>query len=200
MMFTTPPVVLAPNSVPCGPRRISTRSMSKRSASPSSFTVWTTPSTTVPTSVPTYGEGFATMPMPRITYEIAFVSPALTWIWTLGMLPVMSFRSWMCSDWIASAVTADTEIGTSCMFSARFCAVTTTSSRPVAVSAAGAWVASIAREKPTPAVAACSAAVGVFDFDLMMEDSCVVFGCRSGVVIELQSRTRPAALVEGSGP
>ena len=124
-----PPMVLAPNSVPCGPFRISTRSTSSRLRFAPIVRARYTPSRYTPTP------GFrlkakSSCPMPRIEADSTDLSPengAPASRLTLGVRLLSAWISPSARFVRVSELNAVTAIGTSCSFSSRRCAVTTTS-------------------------------------------------------------------------
>src|SRR5215472_14396551 len=133
-----PPMVLAPNSVPCGPLRISTRSTSRRFTFAPMVRARNTPSRYTPTP------GFrlkakSSCPMPRMEAESTERSPEKgdpASRLTLGV----RLASWVTFEMLrltrVALVNAVTAIGTSCSFSSRRSAVTTTSCNSCAIACA----------------------------------------------------------------
>ena len=135
-----PPVALRPNSVPCGPRRISTRSMSKNSTefrlvgTAISFRCRDTPDSPV--------RPITKLPMPRME---KLEPPKLVAVKeTLGAFSCKSDGLMICSSSSMAPVSAVTAIGTSCTPSATRCAVTVISSSGAPSSCANAAAARIA--------------------------------------------------------
>ena len=126
----TPPVALRPNSVPCGPRNTSTRSMSiALSKLPELCPIYISSNTT-PTAGSTDFSTSAT-PMPRIYTAATPPGPCcVSSITMLGEAPAKSRTSESKRFSSSPADNALTDAGTSCMFSSRLRAVTRISSRP----------------------------------------------------------------------
>ncbi len=146
--FTAPPVVLRPNSVPCGPRSTSTRSTSKNAKLLAFWRAMNTSSTYVPTG----GSKVAidsVLFSPRIEYTFAVPRPVLFEPKVLGISFTRSRVSWTFSRSSCASVNAVTAIGTSWIASLRRCAVTTPSSSPDV----GAACAATAKTPSTPAIA-----------------------------------------------
>ena len=124
-----PPIVFLPNSVPCGPRRTSTRSISNKSSAAPMWRPMYTPSTYRPTpgSVVTM---WSACPMPR---RKMLPFSALPMPYDVNVMPgvyfPMSRRSRMFASSNVSWEKTVTEIGVSCSDSSRFRAVTVTSGR-----------------------------------------------------------------------
>ena len=127
-----PPMVLAPNSVPCGPFRISMRSMSRRFRFAPIVRARYTPSRYTPTP------GFrlkakSSCPMPRMDADSTDLSPEKgepASRLTLGVRLVSEWMSVMLRLTSSALLNAVIAIGTSCRFCSRRSAVTTTSCSP----------------------------------------------------------------------
>jgi len=137
LMLITPPTVLRPNSVPWGPRSTSTDSISKRSTLAPAVEARKTPSMDTPT-VGSKVFSRSSRPTPRM--DALSAAPAKGWAInsTLGASFLRSTTLLMMPRSICPADRAVTATGTSWMDSARFRAVTTTSSRAKLASCARA--------------------------------------------------------------
>ena len=122
MTLITPAEVFLPNTVPCGPLSTSIRSTSPRSPKPTELRGRYTPSITTPTddSRPTLSP---TVPMPRMRAVVM----ASFWVLVTvrpGTSTCMSLMSRTPVSWISCCGSDVSAIGTSCICSSRFCAVT----------------------------------------------------------------------------
>ena len=142
----TPALEFLPNSVPCGPRSTSIRSMSTKSLNASPARLKTTPSSTVETEGSPAIEKVA-VPTPRRNSDWLSVVPDFRKLsdGTRYCAPSRLTRPCCAS---ASPLITETASGTSCNRSLRFCAVTMISSEVVASGAAAV----------TTGVCACAAA------------------------------------------
>ena len=137
MMLTRPADAFLPNSVPCGPRSTSSRSISTRSPNASPDRANTTPSTTVDTDGSPAIEKVV-VPTPRRNSDWLSVVPDF-WKLSAGTSDTAPSSPGRASVASAAPPITDTAIGTSCNRSLRFCAVMTIS--PGCASSAGACVA-----------------------------------------------------------
>jgi hypothetical protein len=158
-MFSTPDDAFLPNSVPCGPRSTSMRSMSSRSSVAWPGRAYTTPSTTVETVGSTPGD-VEMVPMPRTKIVESLLPPcwrnvALGISCTTVSMAVRLLRS------SCSPSTTDTAMGTDCSEAERRVAVTVTLGMLAAmVSLAGssggtsaAIASAVPSSRPVPAAA-----------------------------------------------
>src|SRR5690349_22453247 len=129
MKFTAPPVVLRPNSVFCGPRSTSMRSMSNSPSWLVNGVTCETSSKYRPTACCAVRWKFC-VPTPRMANP-EFTAEAVLRL-RCGSILMRSSGPEMRCAMMASRDTASSAIGTSWMFCSRFCAVTSTSSRVVA--------------------------------------------------------------------
>src|SRR5688572_5902551 len=142
----TPEDAFLPNSVPCGPRSTSMRSMSGRSESAAPAWPVTTPSTTYAELLSIDSDANEVVPTPRMK-KPKLRGPALLETPTPGTRYARSV-AWLRSKAPSeSAETTATDTGTSCSRSSRFCAVTVTVSSNRSPSAALAGDAKPAASK-----------------------------------------------------
>ena len=161
--FSEPPMVFLPNSVPCGPRRISIDSKSKKSISEPMLRPMNTPSTITPTAGSKL-DSTSWKLMPRMEKKVALVNAPPESRTTLGATPARSRKSWAKDFCNAVSLNALTATGTCCRFSARLRAVTTISSMTTPRSCARARPASPTSHAPHRAVVAKNTAFRVILF------------------------------------
>ncbi len=131
MKLTAPPVVLRPNSVFCGPRSTSMRSMSNRPSWLVNGVTCDTSSKYSPTACCAVRWKLL-VPTPRIA-KPEFTADAVLRLRFGSSLIRSSGPAMRCARML-SRDNASMAMGTSCTFCSRFCAVTSTSSRVVASS------------------------------------------------------------------
>ena len=148
----TPPIVFLPNSVPWGPRSISTDSKSNKSKSVPEFDAANTPSITVPT-VGSKVFSKSSNDKPRIEALIPPPPKAISYISTFGASFSRSWTLWIFPLSTCSTLKAVTATGTSWIDSDLLRAVTRISSTPkgaaeLAVSwASDCWLVAIKAKK-----------------------------------------------------
>ena len=122
MILITPADAFLPNSVPCGPRNTSTRSISTRSSVACPGRAVTTPSITVDTVGSTPGE-VVMVPTPRMNSDVSLLEAPVRKL-TVGVCVVMapSVLRLLCSS--CSPLSTVMAIGTDCNGSLRLVAVT----------------------------------------------------------------------------
>ena len=134
-MLMTPALAFLPNSVPCGPRRISMRSTSTRSSVAWPGRAVTTPSSTIDTVGSTPGEVLI-VPTPRMNSELSLFE-ALVRKFTVGVCCVITDRLLRLPSSSVPPESTDTAMGVLCSGCSRLVAVMVMVSSCVGAGCAG---------------------------------------------------------------